>query len=115
MAIRQRAAQRMMRKWKGWVQIYTTSGLRVREALGNRLESWSQRTWGHMTFRMIQIFTGHGCLGHYLHKIGREQTPECHHCEAGIDDAQHTLEVCPAWTEERETLMRTLGRDLSLP
>lgn len=45
-AIRQRAALRMMAKWKKWVQTYATSGLRVREALGNRLESWTQRTWG---------------------------------------------------------------------
>lgn len=112
--IRQRAALRMTAKWKAWVLNYTASGLRVKEALGNKLEMWSQRTWGHMTFRMTQLFTGHGCLGQYLHKIGREQTPECWHCDAGMDDAQHTLEACPAWANERAALTRVVGQDLSL-
>lgn len=68
-----------------------------------------------MTFRMTQLFTGHGCLGQYLYKIGREQTPECWHCDAGMDDAQHTLEACPTWSDERAALVRTVGQDLSLP
>lgn len=114
-AIKRRAAQRMMLAWKEWVQSNNTSGLRAREAIGEKLESWTQRTWGHISYRMTQLFTGHGCLGQYLYKIGKEQTPECWHCDAGMDDARHTLEVCPAWTREREILKRTIGQDLSLP
>lgn len=32
-----------------------------------------------------------------------------------MDTAQHTLEECGAWAEEREVLRAALGEDLSLP
>jgi hypothetical protein len=60
------------------------------------------------------VLTGHGCFGEYLQRIGKERTARCHHC-AGQDSAQHTLEECPAWDEEREDLTAVMGQDLSLP
>lgn len=50
----------------------------------------------HVTFRLTQVFTGHGCFGVYLHRIGREPTMQCHHCE-DQDSAQHMLTECRAW------------------
>ncbi|XP_046965865.1 uncharacterized protein LOC124534200 [Vanessa cardui] len=60
------------------------------------------------------VLTGHGCFGEYLCRIGLEATAVCHHCGADQDDAQHTLEACPAWTAERQVLVQQIGRNLSL-
>ncbi|XP_045540819.1 uncharacterized protein LOC123722592, partial [Papilio machaon] len=70
---------------------------------------------GSLTFRLTQVLSGHGCFGRYLCRIGREETMRCHGCGADEDTAQHTLEVCCAWTEERRTLVAAIGGDLSLP
>lgn len=72
------------------------------------------RKHGGLTFHISQILTGHGCFNHYLYKIGRLTSPACSHCKGAVDTAQHTLEECPAWSVERETLMGAIGRDLSL-
>ncbi|XP_061729129.1 uncharacterized protein LOC133534050 [Cydia pomonella] len=60
--------------------------------------------------------SGHGCFGRYLKdRARRELTAVCHHCDCPEDTAQHTLEVCPAWEEERRILSDVVGHDLSLP
>ncbi|XP_063375363.1 uncharacterized protein LOC134662989 [Cydia amplana] len=80
------------------------------------MSEWLERPHGALTFRLVQILSGHGCFGRYLHKIaGREPTEECHECGADVDTAEHTLEVCPAWGPEREELIAIVGPDLSLP
>ncbi|KMQ82044.1 reverse transcriptase, partial [Lasius niger] len=61
------------------------------------------------------MFTGHGCFGEYLGRIGKEKTGVCWFCGHDCDTAQHTLEECPAWAGEREELKAVTGRDLSLP
>ena len=61
------------------------------------------------------MLTGHGCFGEYLHRIGKEATARCHHCDADVDSAQHTLEHCPAWALLRRALVAEIGRDLSPP
>jgi len=61
---------------------------------------------------MSQVLTNHGC---YLHMIGKERTTGCHHCAAGQDSAQQTLEECSAWDEERRLMTAVVGPDLSLP
>lgn len=58
---------------------------------------------------MIQIFTGHGCFGEYLGRIGKEQTGVCVHCGYICDSAQHTLAECPSWTNEREEMAAVMG------
>ncbi|KAL0852483.1 hypothetical protein ABMA28_000650 [Loxostege sticticalis] len=70
---------------------------------------------GFLTYRLVQVLTGHGCFGNYLHKIGREESPSCHECGAAVDTAQHTLAVCPGWEEQRRVLVGAVGQDLSLP
>ena len=57
---------------------------------------------------MVQVLTGHGCFGEYLHRIGREPTEVCHHCGARVDSADHTLLECPAWGVPRRELLRAL-------
>jgi len=73
------------------------------------------RAHGSLTYRLVQVLTGHGCFGEYLHRIGREVTPRCHHCDAMEDTARHTLEECPAWCEDRRVLQGVIGQDVSLP
>lgn len=76
---------------------------------------WVERGWGEMSYRATQMFTGHGCFGSYLRRIGRENSARCHHCEGDEDTAQHTLEACPAWVEERRVLVQVIDEtDFSL-
>ncbi|KAJ0176827.1 hypothetical protein K1T71_008006 [Dendrolimus kikuchii] len=74
------------------------------------------RDYGTLTFRLTQVLSGHGCFGRYLCRLGREPTSGCHHCDTGDEDtALHTLQECPAWTEQRRDLVAFTGLDLSLP
>lgn len=42
-------------------------------------------------------------------------TSRCEHCESGAEDsAEHTLQSCGAWRQEREALMSRIGNDLTL-
>jgi len=68
-----------------------------------------------VTYRLVQVLSGHGCFGDYLHQIGREETAACQHCGADRDTAQHTLKECPAWDTQRRALVQVVGGDLSLP
>ncbi|XP_076764846.1 uncharacterized protein LOC143431793 [Xylocopa sonorina] len=60
------------------------------------LSRWVDRSHGRLTFRTTQVLTGHGCFGENLHRISREVTGICHHCDGLGDTAQHTPERCPA-------------------
>ncbi|KAJ0182139.1 hypothetical protein K1T71_002861 [Dendrolimus kikuchii] len=80
------------------------------------LQDWTKRRHGTLTFRLTQVLSGHGCFGRYLCRLGREPTSGCHHCDTGDEDtALHTLQVCPAWAEQRQDLVAITGLDLSLP
>ncbi|CAG4936471.1 unnamed protein product [Parnassius apollo] len=73
-------------------------------------EEWLERRHGILTFRLTQVLTGHGVFGRFLHRIGREETPGCSHCEDGPEDTvEHTVEVCPAWAEHRRVLVAAIG------
>ncbi|XP_041982491.1 uncharacterized protein LOC121735656 [Aricia agestis] len=105
----------IMRTWEDRLAT-PTAGRAVAAAFRPHLETWITHCKGTLTFRMVQMFTGHGCFGHYLHCTARrEPTTQCHHCDHGDDTAQHTLEDCPAWAEQRAVLCATIGYDLSLP
>ncbi|CAH2236264.1 jg7028 [Pararge aegeria aegeria] len=66
----------------------------------------------HITKRLTQVLTGHGCSGEYQCRIGREATPLNHHC-GKKDSAQHTLAKCSAWNPARVVLVSHVGSDLS--
>ncbi|PZC83970.1 hypothetical protein B5X24_HaOG206316 [Helicoverpa armigera] len=70
-----------------------TFGRRTLDAIGPVLNGWLDRRHGCLSMRLVQVLSGHGCFGSYLHRIGREETPQCHHCEAEVDSTEHTLEV----------------------
>ncbi|XP_067216650.1 uncharacterized protein [Linepithema humile] len=91
------------------------SGLRVREAIGPVLTEWINRNHGWVTFHVAQILTNHGCLNEFLCKINKVETPLCLQCFMTNDNAQHTLEFCEAWNEERNVLKSVIGDRLDLP
>ena len=78
-------------------------------------ERWAEAGPALLTFRVTQVLTGHGCFGEYLKRIGAELTANCHHCSARPDSAQHTLEECAAFEEQRCTLVTAIGPDLTPP
>ncbi|CAH2210097.1 jg12897, partial [Pararge aegeria aegeria] len=81
------------------------------DAIRPHLELWPKRRHGPLTYRLVQVLTGHGCFGKYLHQIARrEVTPECHECGAAEDTAQHTLVECAAWGPQRLTFFNHSGR-----
>ncbi|PZC83652.1 hypothetical protein B5X24_HaOG207179 [Helicoverpa armigera] len=84
------------------------------DAVGPVLNGWLNRWHGCLSMRLVQVLSGHGCFGSYLHRIGREENPKCHHCEATVDTAEHTLQVCSSWAVPRRALMAVVGNDLSL-
>lgn len=115
--IRIQSRQRTIVDWQEDLatEVAKTGGGRIVSAIQPMLEEWVNRPHGALSFRMTQILSGHGCFGTYLTRIGREETEICHHCGVNADSAQHTLEECSAWSNERRDLRAVTGRDLSLP
>ncbi|XP_075989856.1 uncharacterized protein LOC142985522 isoform X1 [Anticarsia gemmatalis] len=91
-----------------------SAGLVTIEAVRPAVTEWLERGHGALTYRLTQVLTGHGCFGKYLCRIGREQTPRCHHCGDCPDTALHTLAHCQAWSSQRRQLTGVVGSDLSL-
>jgi len=79
------------------------------------IESWCSRRHGCLDFHVTQLLSGHGCFGQYLHKIGKEESSKCHHCQDENDTAEHTLFECPAWDEDRREMasVSDLGVELN--
>lgn len=111
---RARLQQQKMDEWKENLA-NARSGLRAIGAIRPVLDKWVGRKHGSLGYRLVQVLTGHGCFGEYLHRINREEDTRCHHCDSMEDTAQHTLEDCPAWAEERRVLREVVGEDISLP
>jgi ribonuclease HI len=65
---------------------------------------------------MMQIRSGHFPLNSYLHKIGKSDTdlcPACEDHENGIrrrETANHLVFECPAYNQERETMLEKIKR-----
>lgn len=113
-AMRKEANKDLVRRWSASLGI-AEFGRWTTDALAPVLDRWLERSHGFLSFRMVQIMTGHGCFGKFLHRIEREETPRCHACGADEDTAEHTLAVCSSWDQQRQELVRVVGSDLSLP
>jgi hypothetical protein len=113
-AARSQTERRLRERWKSDLED-SPYGVRTIEALLGSMDSWLERAHGKVGFRLAQVMTGHGCFGHFLCRIIREDSPTCHECGAEDDTAQHTLEWCTRWAEERRIMTTALGvSDLSL-
>ncbi|XP_076685998.1 uncharacterized protein LOC143378006, partial [Andrena cerasifolii] len=105
----------MAARWLEWLALPEHREGRVVGALLPIMREWVGRRYGRLTFRLTQIITGVGCFGAYLCRIGREETSRCFSCDSGDEDtADHTLERCQEWIEDRRVLEAQLGPDLSL-
>ena len=82
-------------------------------AILHKWEEWAEGGPDALTYRITQILTGHVCFGEYLRRIGAERTASCHHCDAELDTAQHTLAECRAFEEQRRRLIGVIGRSLT--
>lgn len=112
--VREVAREEVMVRWSEEL-VVARYGRRTIEAIRPVLNEWVLRRHGSLTFHLVQIITGHGCFGDYLHRIAqREATPQCHACGAAEDSAQHTLESCAAWSSQRRALTAMVGGNLSL-
>lgn len=113
--LRHQARQALVAKWQQCFRRNELAGQRVVGAIGPILADWLEGQRGRVTFHATQVLSGHSCFGDYLCRIGRECTARCHHCGGNWDSAQHTLEPCPAWIDQRRVLVQIVGEDLSLP
>nr|XP_034827101.1 uncharacterized protein LOC117984586 [Maniola hyperantus] len=112
--IRALASAALIHRWKQDLETPAAGTWSV-EAIRPYLERWLKRQHGVLTYRLVQVLTGHGCFGKYLHQIARrEETPACHECGAPEDTAYHTLVECAAWGPQRHILLSTLRGSLSL-
>ena len=114
-AARREARDLLLISWKE-VLAACPYGRRLLDALVPVLDHWLERPpnrWA--SYRLVQILSGHGCFRRYLHRIGREESPSCLDCGAEEDTAEHTLSVCPSWSDQRAELAAVVGPNLSLP
>ncbi|XP_076301641.1 uncharacterized protein LOC143219588 [Lasioglossum baleicum] len=111
---RRQARMDTLDRWRRQL-IAASSGRPVVRTILPIFDEWCRMRL-RLTFRLTQVLSGHGCFGEYLHRMGREPTAQCHHCDAEVDTARHTLEECPAWAGPRRALCFAVeGWDLSLP
>lgn len=110
--IKEAARRKLTREWKKWLRQQNKGEDAVLGAIETQLQEWQDARVG-LSFRATQILTGHGCFGKYLHKIGRENTTRCWHCDSTNDTARHTMRYCPAWNRERAELIGVIGADLT--
>lgn len=78
-------------------------------SLRNGVHEWCSRRRGEVSFRLTEVLSGHGCFSKYLARIKKEATSQRHHCDAAVDDAEHTSFVCPCASQERDEAVRVLG------
>ncbi|XP_011698919.1 PREDICTED: uncharacterized protein LOC105456516, partial [Wasmannia auropunctata] len=113
-AIRERALKTALAKWQEEYARPGTTAVEVRKAIVPVLPQWYGRQHGHLTYRMTQMITGHGCFNDFLHRIGKVRSEECSFCEAPCDSNLHTLGDCRAWDGDRQALASVIGEDMSL-
>lgn len=65
------------------------------------VQAWIGRTHGSCNFVLSQFLTGHGKFRSYLHRIGRDTSPNCPNCMHVSETPEHILFECPNFVAER--------------
>ncbi|XP_076765066.1 uncharacterized protein LOC143432182 [Xylocopa sonorina] len=74
------------------------------------LKEWLEKeNIATMNYYTTQLLTGHGCFNSYRYRINKISHQKCGHCEAEVDDPEHTIFECTAWSTEREEMKRTVA------
>ncbi|XP_011140969.1 uncharacterized protein LOC105184113 [Harpegnathos saltator] len=116
-ALKTQARARVLDKWSTDLADPRGFGRQTAEVVRPSLPEMVGRRGRGLSFHLVQVLTGHGCLGRYLHLIRKEPTG-CHHCPEPVDLARHTLAECEAWSQQHRVLARAVGyrvEELSLP
>uniref|UniRef100_A0A1I8HR19 Reverse transcriptase domain-containing protein n=1 Tax=Macrostomum lignano TaxID=282301 RepID=A0A1I8HR19_9PLAT len=53
---------------------------------------------------VIMALSGHGCFARHRHLQGKIRSEECPFCLSGVENAEHFICECPAFTQARESL-----------
>lgn len=101
-------------KWKEYLGCSTLSGRRVTEAILPVFDQWLDRKFGQLDYYSTQMITGHGSFRDYLFRFNLVDDEICLHCRRKVDSAQHTIQECPEWRQERRSLRLEVSRNLSL-
>ncbi|XP_025160569.1 uncharacterized protein LOC112589898 [Harpegnathos saltator] len=92
-ALKAQACVRTLDKWSAELADPRGFGRWTAEAVRPCLSEMMGRRGRGLSFHLVQVLTGHGCFGKYLHRIRKEPTAGCHHCPERVDSAQHTGRV----------------------
>ena len=96
-----------MERWRSRLETAET-GVWTRKLIAD-LDAWCGRKHGWVDFHLTQMFSGHGCLGEYLHRFGIRDSPRCVDCEAPTDNAEHVFFRCDRWYRQRGELEVQVG------
>lgn len=64
----------------------------------------------NLAFHLTQALSGHGSFRSYLHKMNRSDDGYCVYCMNPDDTAEHTIFICPRWTDDRSYVAQILRR-----
>ncbi|KMQ90925.1 reverse transcriptase [Lasius niger] len=99
------------RQWSVSLNRSGAPGILTRELIMPYFSEWLSRRFGNVSFRFTQMITGHGCFGHYLHRMRKRDSPACLHCSCLDDTVLHTIYECPAWMDQRTELWLSLSEE----
>ncbi|XP_011145092.1 uncharacterized protein LOC105186519 [Harpegnathos saltator] len=100
-ALKSQAVARTLERWVDAISNPREFGRLTTETVRPCLEEMAGRRGRGLTYHLMQVITGHGSFGHYLHRKKKELTTECHHCPERGETVQHTLAAFEAWSQER--------------
>lgn len=104
----------MRRQWHLQMSNPNLAGARVRSYILPIFDEWMDRKQGGLTFHLTQLITEHGSFGVFLERIKKERSAICPYCRVCEDNAQHTLNTCPKWDDERKILKAQIGNNLEI-
>lgn len=74
---------------------------------------WIGRQHGNIGYYMTQVMTDHGSFNKYLTRFKIRHESSCDSCGAPEENAKHILFECDKWVQERRTLNRRLGLNIT--
>lgn len=76
--------------WSSTKSLATASVAETTDAVRPYRPAWLEIGYSALTFRLMQVLTGHDCFGSTC-AIGRIIALRCHHSNWVFDDANHTV------------------------
>ncbi|XP_025156157.1 uncharacterized protein LOC109504199 [Harpegnathos saltator] len=95
-ALKSQVVARTLQRWEDAMSSPREFGRLTTMAVRPCLAEFTGRRRRGLNYHLVQVMTGHGCFGHYLHRIKKEPTTGYHHCPEPDDAEHHTLSECPA-------------------